>query len=176
MLRGSTTGGICKLQASPSTTVDETMTTTTFTLPQQCPTSDYQVLTVDQSGNMGFDTLYKMNEMSFVGNQNVTTWTDVTDLIFTKWFSCDIFVYINKSSGNYSAIYSLRGFVDGSSWQLYVDTCSSTTGVDNSATLSDDNDLILFTITADGQVQYKSANIPGWTSTTFKWIKITPTP
>jgi hypothetical protein len=96
--------------------------------------------------------------LTFNGQNNITTFTDITGLIFDNsvWgFDCYLSVRIAASTDLF-VNFHIRGVNKGNSWEIIKTYVGDDTGIQ-------------FNITDFGQVQYTTPNYTDFSSVVFKW-------
>ena len=103
-----------------------------------------------------------LEELYFEADNNVSEFTNITGLLFSNSRAFDILmrVEILTSTGSLEALYSIKGLkrVDGI-YRMNISTFGDNTGINLTV--------------SDGNIQYKSSNIPNWLSTTFYFTATT---
>jgi hypothetical protein len=106
-----------------------------------------------------------LSETSFALANNQASAVDVTGFAFAnatvRSFNATVSVEIDATADLFEAV-ELRGVQKGSGWEL-------------SQTGTGDDSLVLFSITAAGQIQYTSANYAGFSSGSIKFRAQTTT-
>ncbi|RKO94852.1 hypothetical protein BDK51DRAFT_51439 [Blyttiomyces helicus] len=157
-LCGTTTGVVNFVAPSSSTSP-------TFTLPSALPSQSGQVLVSDTNGNLSFTNVNSsLNYTSVSAMNNVASPTNVTGLVMNgPQFSITILVTTANSDSSLSTVTlsQIEGVQQFSnSWTLSQTTTGPSSGV-------------IFSILNSGQIQYTSAYINGWVSTTFQFYSNT---
>ena len=96
--------------------------------------------------------------LTFNGQNNITTFTDITNLVFhnSVWsFDCYLSVRVIAST-NLFVNFHIRGVNKGSSWEIIKTYVGDDTGIQ-------------FNITDFGQIQYTTPDYTDFTSIVFKW-------
>ncbi|KAJ3230666.1 hypothetical protein HDU81_004326 [Chytriomyces hyalinus] len=113
----------------------------TLTLPSTYPSSSAYALTSDTSGNLSFSSQYTSVGYTFIGSNNVSSFSNVTGLI-----------YSSGSTSSFSILVTVTVIATTNVTQLFRDSSGVT-----------------FSITTAGQIQYTSSNYPGFISLTMNW-------
>jgi hypothetical protein len=158
LTRGSTNGTVSILPQASAGTYN-------FNLPISAGTNG-QILTSSGGGStaMVWSDAVTGGFQSFTttGAQNQTN-ANVTGLLYTVG-SFNIIMSVQVvATTNLTQLFNLTGVLSGSNWSM---TAISLTG---------DDSLVDFSITAGGQIQYTSSTYTGFTSLTFTWSQYSAT-
>jgi hypothetical protein len=97
---------------------------------------------------------------SFSANNNVTSSTSVTGLLFPtstiRSFVATLTINLNKAGGNLNSMVTIEGIQRDSGWVIFDSTLGESSG-------------LVFTIDSTGQILYTSLNYAGWVSTTIRF-------
>jgi hypothetical protein len=96
---------------------------------------------------------------TFAGANDINIAADITPLFFDAEIYRSFVVQVSVGVSATSSLYEqtlIEGIQTASGWYIYT------------SEIGDDVDFI-FSITNAGQLQYTSANYPGWTDTTLKY-------
>ena len=154
------TSGVTSI-AAPSTAG-----TFTMTLPASLPSVDNQILVSSTTGDLSWKSTFTTNNITRVNiGNNQATFADVVSIVFpSPQFSQYVLITVNATT-SLRALYLLEGVQQPSgTWDLNVTRNGS---VDPG---------INFALTNTGQLQYKSGNNSGWTSTTLDFYNSTVNP
>lgn len=156
-------GGTLNITGSTSGTVTIAVPATnnnpTYTLPAAYPNSNGLYLTSDTSGNFSWTALSQNSSYSFTAANNISSSTNVTNMIFTSMTKLDVLVAIVTSTpSDFSAKFTLH---------IYPDANAGMTIFSNY--VGDDTGINFDINSSTGQVRYTSSNVTNWTSTTFSW-------
>jgi hypothetical protein len=151
-----------KAGSFPSVTLQTGTTGTTggitLTLPGTLPTVSGQVLSSDTTGKLSWGSPSSSTVThEFIAGNNITTPAPVTDMVFDKMFSIDVYVSIDALQ-DLVAMYTLTGVPGTTGFKFFQER------------VGDDATGIIFSIDSSGQVSYTSENVPDWTSTVFSWV------
>ena len=101
-----------------------------------------------------------VNSRSFNASNNIVVYTDITSLIFScSGFDLYLVAVLNATTPLYCNFH-IRGVYRASSWEIIKTYVGDDTGID-------------FFMTTSGQLQYTTANYPGFVSLTFTFRAIT---
>jgi len=106
-----------------------------------------------------------ISETSFVGANNIITFTDITGFAFAngtvRAFEALVSVTVNATTNLYEQI-TVKGIQKGADWEIALSSIG-------------DNSIVDLDITTLGQIQYKSGNYLGFSSLTIKFRAISVT-
>ena len=156
---GLSIGGTLYLKGATSGTIalkaPDTNSSPVYTLPPDLPLSG-QVLTGSAEGVLSWTNMSSSSNFQALGENNVSTPTEITNMKFTGVFKFDVLVDVTTSTGRQTAMYTLRGFPNASGYALFENYAGDDVGYD-------------FTIDETGQLYYTSPNTVNWTGATIKW-------